>query len=84
MSLYLTIGVMLEMLQVFPWIHQYHCRMDFDPQHALHMLWKMSLQRRVMFAKSMVKMIILLDIGVIVHHLHFELAVIFMLVILLH
>ena len=44
----------------------------------------MSLQRRVLFAKSMVKMIISLDIGVIVHHLHFKLAVIFMLVILLH
>ena len=54
------------------------------PQHALHMPWKMSLQRRMMFAKSMVKMIILLDIGVIVHPVHFVLAVIFMLVILLH
>ena len=32
----------------------------------------------------MVKMIILLDIGVIVQSLHFEVAVIFMLVILLH
>ena len=58
--------------------------MDFGPQYALHMPWKMSLQRRVMFAKSMVKMIISLDIGVIVHPLHFELVVIFMLVILLH
>ena len=38
----------------------------------------------VMFAKSMAKMIILLDIGVIVHPLHFKLAVIFMQVILLH
>ena len=37
-----------------------------------------------MFTKSMVEMIILLDIGVIVHPLYFDLAVIFMLVILLH
>ena len=58
--------------------------MAFGPQHALHMLWKMSLQKRVMFAKSKVKMIVLLDIGVIVHPLHFELAMIFMLVIVLH
>ena len=37
-----------------------------------------------MFAKSMVKMIVLLDMSVIVHLFHFELALIFMLVILLH
>ena len=37
-----------------------------------------------MFTKSKMKMIILLDIGVIVHPLHFELAMIFMLDILLH
>ena len=56
----------------------------FWPSTPLHMPWKMSLQKGVMFAKSMVKIIISLDIGVIVHLLHFELAVIFMLVVLLH